>query len=636
MVDKFLYDEIPSGVSIIVFLQSDAQSVKRFFNNYFNEQASYPVEFIIIDQTDNDGISDILCNFSKNVFIRLINSEKKLSFPELIRLVNIKARFEYQLYVNESIECIDKAFLLAKKVLSELDICGIGTLLDNNSNSNFRLQQPNIEWTGVKFENIDSDKVCNKITINDYCSSKIKYLKEGLIAEKITPFLLLKNNQTNCFSMVFDQFNWGFKDRLNDEIRGKNSVDNCINKIKKYKKAPKKNKQSLTIIAQNPVIAFDDAWQFPAITEKHAFLKACELLPYTEDSIYFGFPWATLIDGLNLQTEDGEQLKDKLYQFRSKLKNYSFVITVCQHIMMLKYQKLFSDLGVTHIFWSHAIKDQDVLPTNNRIRIYPFPLYPVQAPNNDLQVNKNKKKYLFSFIGAKSNEWYLTKSREMILDNLNRETDGVIIARGNWHYQQSVYNNQILKTPDDERNDLENRAAKEYKKVMKNSLFSLCPSGSGPNTIRLWESIGSGSIPVIISDTYLPPGNLTLWREATVSCEENLESILALPDRLAEMAKEEILIQRKKDALNQLWKKYGPACFIGDIIDLFQDLKSAKMAEKVREADQVANTSEIEKSLRTENELLLLQLHQVQEELEAYYFKYQDLKNSRPSANNYD
>ncbi len=34
-----------------------------------------------------------------------------------------------------------------------------------------------------------------------------------------------------------------------------------------------------------------------------------------------------------------------------------------------------------------------------------------------------------------------------------------------------------------------------------------------------------------------------------------------------------------------------------------------------------------EKELREENELLLLQLHQVQEELESYYLKYQELKN---------
>jgi hypothetical protein len=33
----------------------------------------------------------------------------------------------------------------------------------------------------------------------------------------------------------------------------------------------------------------------------------------------------------------------------------------------------------------------------------------------------------------------------------------------------------------------------------------LCPEGSGPNTIRLWESIAVGSIPVVFSDNWKPP-----------------------------------------------------------------------------------------------------------------------------------
>ena len=38
---------------------------------------------------------------------------------------------------------------------------------------------------------------------------------------------------------------------------------------------------------------------------------------------------------------------------------------------------------------------------------------------------------------------------------------------------------------------------------------------------------------------------------------------------------------------------------------------------------------EMEEELKQENELLLLQLHQVQEELEKYYLKYQELKNKK-------
>ena len=40
---------------------------------------------------------------------------------------------------------------------------------------------------------------------------------------------------------------------------------------------------------------------------------------------------------------------------------------------------------------------------------------------------------------------------------------------------------------------------------MANSKFSLCPSGSGPNSIRFWESLSFGTIPVLLSDTYVLP-----------------------------------------------------------------------------------------------------------------------------------
>jgi hypothetical protein len=42
----------------------------------------------------------------------------------------------------------------------------------------------------------------------------------------------------------------------------------------------------------------------------------------------------------------------------------------------------------------------------------------------------------------------------------------------------------------------------EYNRIITQSIFSLCPVGAGPNTIRLWESICLGSIPVIIADEF--------------------------------------------------------------------------------------------------------------------------------------
>ncbi|MFM6205180.1 exostosin family protein, partial [Planktothrix sp.] len=106
--------------------------------------------------------------------------------------------------------------------------------------------------------------------------------------------------------------------------------------------------------------------------------------------------------------------------------------------------------------------------------------------------------------------------------------------------------------------------------ILKQSVFSLCPSGSGPNSIRLWESIGYGSIPVVLSDTYLPPGDLDLWESAVVVCPEQSDEIKALPERLLRLNQDQSLLRQKQSALQELWERYGVDCFIYDIIRFFR------------------------------------------------------------------
>ncbi|WP_298036027.1 exostosin family protein [uncultured Desulfuromonas sp.] len=321
------------------------------------------------------------------------------------------------------------------------------------------------------------------------------------------------------------------------------------------------------------VVGYDADWQFPAITEKQAYTKAVELLPEVPGVVYFGFPWATLIDRLANGTADAEVLKDTLYGFRSELKKFKRVVTVCQHILMLDFQDLFIDLGVTDIFWTHAVKGQESLSKNSDVRIHPFPLFPVQALDSGSQIDPSQKKYLFSFIGAKANDWYLTNSRELILEHLGQDERGLVVGREKWHYEGVVYQHQIFKRSGaDDKDLIDNDASQQFKNAMALSLFSLCPSGSGPNSIRLWESFGSGVIPVVLADTYLPPGDQALWEEATVSCAEKLEDILALPDRLEALSRDEALLERKRKALRQLWMLYGPDHFVYDIQKLFISL----------------------------------------------------------------
>ena len=54
---------------------------------------------------------------------------------------------------------------------------------------------------------------------------------------------------------------------------------------------------------------------------------------------------------------------------------------------------------------------------------------------------------------------------------------------------------------------------------MIRSKFSLCPGGSGPNTIRLWESLSFGSIPVILANDHKLP-HFVDWDDICVVYDE--------------------------------------------------------------------------------------------------------------------
>jgi hypothetical protein len=81
------------------------------------------------------------------------------------------------------------------------------------------------------------------------------------------------------------------------------------------------------------------------------------------------------------------------------------------------------------------------------------------------------------------------------------EEEVLVDITNEWHFQKDVYERQIKEkalSSSDQAEKSERESS--YKLLLSQSFFSLCPSGSGPNSIRLWESIGFGSIPVLLAD----------------------------------------------------------------------------------------------------------------------------------------
>jgi len=71
-------------------------------------------------------------------------------------------------------------------------------------------------------------------------------------------------------------------------------------------------------------------------------------------------------------------------------------------------------------------------------------------------------------------------------------------------------------------NDTNKEFEDEYKHVLASSKFSMCPSGSGANSIRLWESLSYGSVPILLADTYiLPPLRGFEWKDVLIVWKES-------------------------------------------------------------------------------------------------------------------
>lgn len=314
--------------------------------------------------------------------------------------------------------------------------------------------------------------------------------------------------------------------------------------------------------AEGTVTVLDSDWQYPAITELHAYRNVRDKMRGLASGFhYLAFPWATLIDCYNNQKwPKVEYLKRKLEEAIALVPPGAYVATVCQHIDMERFEWLFKSARVRHIFWTHDRKGSwaDSLP----FEVSPFPLYPTNYLPPALRPHEDK--YVYCFVGARSNQWYLNQTRNWILDALADDQRAFVRGRDEWHYNPIVYSVQIA---GQQESSVTTNASneEEFVNILSGSTFALCPSGSGPNSIRLWESIRAGSIPVILADTWACPGTPELWEAACLFVEEERSSVEGLRELLWRLSRDEKRVDAMRCALSELRKRYFDISFIYDM-----------------------------------------------------------------------
>lgn len=207
---------------------------------------------------------------------------------------------------------------------------------------------------------------------------------------------------------------------------------------------------------------------------------------------YIAVPWTQIINAKWLEIPNSKLLQEYLSILADQKINQENNFTVCQHDAYNMLSSYFKHLKITKVFTPLHDSDFKV----NGIEFIPISF------TNSFNFESREKDILFSFVGC-----YTT--HDMRRRMFNRIKGENIIYRETYHMDSG-----ICKT-----NEFKKKETDEYKNVLERSRFSLCPRGSSPSSVRFWESMAAGSIPILISNNWVLPD--WDWKNTIIKISES-------------------------------------------------------------------------------------------------------------------
>jgi len=182
---------------------------------------------------------------------------------------------------------------------------------------------------------------------------------------------------------------------------------------------------------------------------------------------------------------------------------------------ILNYLKYFDPICCNHIiialgdFSQHSKKNhyghayQTTYDWLNKFKLLALESTSDLIPNQDIGIipyntlsenpifNKNKRPYLYSFLGELSHSFLPPTHIRNQINSIQQKPDIFIGSNLSYDLKNKMRENYF--TTDD------------YELVSRNSIFTLAPAGYGRWTYRFFQAIQWGSIPVLMSDDYVKP-----------------------------------------------------------------------------------------------------------------------------------
>ena len=236
---------------------------------------------------------------------------------------------------------------------------------------------------------------------------------------------------------------------------------------------------------------------------------------------YAAVPLAFSIN--NFGIDRTQRIIDEIERENSSMKFY-----VCQHI-----QVGLLNFGENIVFTPHTVESDryNFIPHYN-------PVYSIR-PSAIKQTHE--RPWDFSFVGDFNTNSIRSRIGRASIKNC------IVEPTGKWFFSHDSRTQANLK--------------KRYVSVLEDTKFPLCPEGTGPSTLRLFETFSSGGFPVIFNDIKLPIDLKKFICKTTIESLENGTAILECKN---------FDESQQQELLDLYWEKYSNNNLSRSIIDFMK------------------------------------------------------------------